>query len=102
MRRRIQYCNNTISNLMQEMAAFHDTEHFIDWTNLIDRMKTYRDELEKELVANNKNHAVVEPVTPALFDTLSPTLPPDPRPDPDEQYESEDDPYFHDDEEFSY
>ena len=46
LRRRIQKCNHTIGKLMQEMAAFHGTDHFIDWTDLIGRVKQYRDELE--------------------------------------------------------
>jgi len=90
LRRRIQKCNHTIGKLIQEMAAFHGTNHFIDWTDLIDRLKTYRSELETELIAKNSVVAVVEPA-------------PTPAPDPDEYRGSGDsDLDADDDEEISY
>jgi hypothetical protein len=89
LRRRIQKCNHTISKLMQEMAAFHGTDHFIDWTDLIGRVKQYRDELETELVAKNGVVAVAAPA-------------PTPAPDPDEYRGSDDSDFDEDDEEISY
>ena len=89
LRKRIQKCNHTIGKLMQEMSAFHGTDHFIDWTDLIGRVKNYRDELEVELKAKNGAVAVAAPaVTPA--------------PDPDEYRGSGDSDSDEDDEEISY
>jgi len=51
LRKRIQKCNDSISNIMKEMADFQGTDHFIDWTGLIGRLKNYRSELEIELLA---------------------------------------------------
>ena len=89
LRRRIQKCNHTIGKLMQEMAAFHGTDHFIDWTDLIGRVKQYRDELETELTAKNGVVAVAAPA-------------PTPAPDPDEYCGSDDSDSDEDDEEISY
>jgi len=89
LRRRIQKCNHTIGKLMQEMAAFDGTDHFIDWTDLIGRVKEYRDELEKELVAKNGAVAVAAPA-------------PTPAPDPDEYRGSGDSDSDEDEDEISY
>jgi hypothetical protein len=89
LRRRIQKCNHTIGKLMQEMAAFHETDHFIDWTDLIGRVKDYRDELEKELVAKNGVVAVAAPA-------------PTPAPEPDEYRGSGDSDSDEDDDEIAY
>lgn len=89
LRRRIQKCNHTIGKLMQEMGAFHGTDHFIDWTDLIGRVKDYRDELEKELVAKNGVVAVAAPA-------------PTPAPDPDEYRGSGDSDSDEDDDEIAY
>jgi len=72
LRRRIQKCNHSIGKLMHEMAAFRGTDYFIDWTDLIGRLKTYRDKLEQELVAKNGGKAAVADLAPT------------PAPDPDE------------------
>ena len=89
LRRRIQKCNHTIGELMQEMAAFHGTDHFIDWTDLIGRVKEYRDELEKELLAKNGVVAVAAPA-------------PTPAPEPDEYRGSGDSDSDEDDDEIAY
>ena len=89
LRRRIQKCNHTIGKLMQEMGAFHGTDHFIDWTDLIGRVKDYRDEMEKELVAKNGVVAVAAPA-------------PTPAPEPDEYRGSGDSDSDEDDDEIAY
>lgn len=53
LRKRIQKCNYTVGQLMQEMAATHGTPRFIDWSSLITKVKVYRDELETELMAKH-------------------------------------------------
>jgi hypothetical protein len=89
LRKRIQKCNHTIGKLMQEMAAFHGTDHFIDWSDLIGRVKDYRDELETELKAKNGFVTVAAPAaTPA--------------PDPDEYRGSGDSDSDEDDDEIAY
>jgi hypothetical protein len=90
LRKRIQKCNHTVSKLMQEMTVFHGTDHFIDWSDLIGRVKQYRDELETELNSKNgsRGAAIAAPSTT-------------PAPEPDEYYGSgESDP--EDDDEIAY
>jgi hypothetical protein len=89
LRKRIQKCNHTIGKLMQEMAAFHGTDHFIDWSDLIGRVKEYRDELETELNGKNSVVAVAAPATT-------------PAPEPDEYRGSGDSDSDEDDDEIPY
>ena len=51
IRKRIHKCNHTVGQLMREMAETTGTPAFIDWTDLIERVKHYRSELETELTA---------------------------------------------------
>jgi len=89
LRRRIQKCNHSISKIMEEMAAFQGTNHFIDWTGLIDRLKTYRKELETELLAK--------------IGVASATAPePTSAPDPDEYLGTGDEDFNDDEDEISY
>ncbi len=61
LRKRIQKCNYTIAQLMDEMAATHGTPRFIDWTDLIAKVKRYRSELEEELAAKGESLSAPEP-----------------------------------------
>jgi len=63
IRKRIQKCNYSIGQLMREMAEFHGTDHFIDWSQLVDRLKEYRSELEESLASKTKA-PIAEDVAP--------------------------------------
>lgn len=68
IRKRIHKCNHTVGQLMREMAETTGTPAFIDWTDLIERVKHYRSELEAELTALA---ATAEPdVSDANHDTI--------------------------------
>jgi hypothetical protein len=66
IRKRIHKCNYTVAQLMREMAESTGTPAFIDWTDLIERVKYYRSELETELAASG---ATTEPEVSAEPDT---------------------------------
>jgi len=70
LRKRIQKCNYSIGQLLREMEEYSETPHFIDWNGLVERLKTYRAELETEL--SDKMSAMVgKPVAKDI-----PTTPP--------------------------
>ena len=48
-RQKIEKVNATISSLMREMSNTQDTPQFIDWGDLINRLKMYRSDLEDDL-----------------------------------------------------
>jgi hypothetical protein len=50
-RQKIEKVNATISSLMREMQRDIDTEQYIDWGDLINRLKQYRSDLEDDLIA---------------------------------------------------
>jgi hypothetical protein len=74
---------------MQEMATFQGTDYFIDWTGLIDRLKNYRNELEKELVAKNGAEFATAPESTSA-------------PDSEEYLEIGDEEFNDDEDEISY
>jgi len=75
-RQKIEKVNATISSLLKEMAETADTDQFIDWGDLINRLKMYRSDLEDELTDEEKDeHPVITPLPEAIEDTDSePTL----------------------------
>jgi len=80
-RSKIVKVNDTISGLLTEMRETHDTDQFIDWGDLINRLKMYRSDLEDDLT--KENEATIEPLPGAIAQpdtdsetTLADTTPP--------------------------
>ena len=80
-RQKIEKVNATISSLMREMSNTKDTDQFIDWGDLINRLKMYRSDLEDDLAAEGGYtieelpEAFAQPDTdsePTLADTSPP------------------------------
>lgn len=81
-RQKIEKVNATISSLMREMGDTKDTEQFIDWGDLINRLKMYRSDLEDDLTKENAQ-PTIEPLPEAFAQsdtdsepTLADTSPP--------------------------
>ena len=72
-RQKIEKVNATISGLLKEMAVTADTDQFIDWGDLINRLKMYRSDLEDELT-DEENESSTEDTDsePTLADTTPP------------------------------
>jgi len=73
-RSKIEKVNATIASLLKEMRDEYDTDQFIDWGDLINRLKMYRSDLEDE-ITKEENESSIEPLPEAIEDTDSePTL----------------------------
>ncbi len=66
-RSKIEKVNATIASLHKEMRDEYDTDQFIDWGDLINRLKMYRSDLEDELTEEEN-----EPLPQADSDTTPP------------------------------
>lgn len=81
-RQKIEKVNATISSLLKEMAESAETDQFIDWGDLINRLKMYRSDLEDDLTKED-NESTIEPLPEAFAQpdtdsepTLADTTPP--------------------------
>lgn len=72
-RQKIEKVNATISSLMHEMSDTNDTDQFIDWGDLINRLKMYRSDLEDDLT--KENESAIEPLPEAIEDTDTDSVP---------------------------
>ena len=82
-RSKIEKVNATIAGLLTEMRETHDTSEFIDWGDLINRLKMYRSDLEDDLVKEENELSTIEPLPEAFAQpdtdsepTLADTTPP--------------------------
>jgi len=67
-RSKIEKVNATIASLLKEMREDYDTEQFIDWGDLINRLKAYRSDLEDDLT-KEENELSIEPLPEAIEET---------------------------------
>jgi hypothetical protein len=63
-RSKIEKVNATIAGLLTEMRDNAETEQFIDWGDLINKLKQYRSDLEDELTEEEENALPFESTTP--------------------------------------
>jgi len=61
-RSKIEKVNATIAGLLTEMRDNAKTEQFIDWGDLINRLKQYRSDLEDELTEEDEAEANALPL----------------------------------------
>ena len=81
-RSKIEKVNATIDSLLKEMNQTDGTDQFIDWGDLINRLKMYRSDLEDDLT-KEENESTIEPLPEAFAQsdtdsepTLGDTTPP--------------------------